>query len=205
MIRVLVVDDHPLIRAGLGALLATQRDMQLVGEADTAERGLELFRALAPDVVLMDLRLPGIDGLEAIRRLRAERHDARVIALTVYDGDADIQQALEAGALGYLLKDMLQDELLNAVRAVHAGRRAIPPTVAQRLAEFAGAPSLTEREREVLTLVATGLRNRDIAAAVGRTEETVKVHVKRVLAKLGASDRTEAVAIALRRGLIRLD
>lgn len=205
MIRVLIVDDHPLIRAGLAALLGTQPDMQLVGEATSAEQGLELFRALSPDVVLMDLRLPGMDGIEAIRRLRAERTDARVIALTVYGGDADIQQALEAGALGYLLKDMLEDELLKAVRAVHAGRRAIPPSVAQTLAEYAGAPALTEREREILTLVATGLRNRDIAAAVGRTEETVKVHVKRVLAKLGAADRTEAVAVALRRGLIRLD
>jgi len=203
-IRVLAADDHPLIRAGLAAMLQNESDMVLVGEATNGEHVLELFRERLPDVVLMDLRMPVMDGLSALTALISEFPDARVIALTTYDGDVDIYRALDAGAKGYLLKDMLRTELLQAIRVVSQGKRFIPPTVAARIAEFTPRIDLTPRETEVLDLVARGLSNQEIAEAIGRTEGTVKVHVKNILAKLGAEDRTQAVTIALERGFIRL-
>lgn len=204
-IRVLVVDDHPLIRGGLAAMLATQADMALVGEAAGGEDAVAQYRAHRPDVVLMDVRMPGVDGVEATRRIRAEFPGARVVALSTYGGDADVQRALEAGARGYLLKDTPQDGIVAALRAVHAGRRALPPAVAQRLAEHAGDARLTEREVEVLALMAGGRSNKQIAAEIGRSDETVKLHLKHVFEKLGVADRTGAVTAAVRRGLIRLD
>ncbi len=216
---VLVVDDHPLIRAGLRAVLATTDDLRVVGEARDGRAAVAQYAALreaalrdaalggaglGPDVVLMDLRMPEMGGVDAIRAIRALDAGARVVALTTYDGDADIRRALEAGAAGYLLKDMLGDEVLGAVRAVRAGRRAVPAAVAERLAAHVGEDDLTPREVEVLGHLARGLSNKEIAAAIGRTDETVKMHLKRVFEKLGVGDRVAAVAAAVRRGLVRL-
>ena len=204
-IRVMTADDHPVVRAGLSALLANESDLELVAEACDGAEALEMYEAHKPDVVLMDLRMPVMDGVDAIERIRKEHHDARIVALTSYDGDADIYRALNAGAYGYLLKDMLGTELVGAVRAAAAGKRVIPPEVAARLAEFTPRADLTERETEVLQLAAKGMRNRDIATAIGRTHETVKVHLKHVMEKLQVHDRTEAVIQAVRRGIIHLD
>jgi len=204
-IRVLVADDHPVVRTGLSAVIVEQGDLELVAEAENGERAVALFREHRPDVVLMDLRMPVMDGVEAIRTITAEFPAARILALTTYEGDADIRRALEAGARGYLLKDMLLTEVISAVRAVRRGERAIPAAVATRLAEFPERSELSERELEVLQLVARGLSNKEVARAIGRTDETVKIHLKNIFAKLDVADRTEAVTVALTRGLIHLD
>ena len=204
-IRVLAVDDHPLIRAGVVAFLATEPDLQVVAEAANGEDALEQYRELRPDIVLMDLSMPVMDGLSATIAILDEFPDASVIVLTTYDGDEDIHRALDAGARGYLLKDMVAADVLNVIRTVHGGRRGIPHAVAAKLAEHTPRIPLTPREAEVLSLVAKGLSNAEVAARIGRTEGTVKVHLKNILQKLDASDRTEAVTTALRRGFIRLD
>lgn len=204
-IRVLVADDHPVVRTGLAAVLRQELDLELVAEAENGARAVALYREHRPDVCLMDLRMPVIDGVGAIRAITTEFPLARILALTTYEGDADIRRALEAGARGYLLKDMLLTDVIGAVRAVHRGERVIPTAVAVRLAEFPDRSDLTERELEVLHLVARGLSNKDVARAIGRTDETVKIHLKNVFAKLDVADRTEAVTVALTRGLIHLD
>jgi DNA-binding NarL/FixJ family response regulator len=204
-IRVLVADDHPVVRTGLAAVLVQQADLELVAEAENGERAVALYREHQPDVCLMDLRMPVMDGVEAIRAITTEFPEARILALTTYEGDADIRRALEAGARGYLLKDMLLTDVVQSVRAVHHGERVIPNAVAARLAEFPERSDLTERELEVLKLVARGLSNKEVARAIGRTDETVKIHLKNVFAKLGVADRTEAVTVALTRGLLHLD
>jgi DNA-binding NarL/FixJ family response regulator len=204
-IRVLTADDHPVVRAGLQSILANESDLHVVGEARNGAEAIALYEELHPDVVLMDLRMPNTDGVDAIRAIVSAHADARIIAVTSYEGDADIYRALEAGARGYLLKDMLGSDVVGAVRAAASGRRVIPPEIAARLAEFTPRQDLTARELEVLRLVAKGLRNRDIARAIGRTSETVKVHLKHVMEKLHVRDRTEAVIQAVRRGIIRLD
>ena len=204
-IRVLVADDHPVVRTGLSAVIIEQGDLELVAEAENGERAVALFREHRPDVVLMDLRMPVMDGVEAIRTITAEFPAARILALTTYEGDADIRRALEAGARGYLLKDMLLTEVISAVRAVRRGERVIPAAVATRLAEFPERSELSERELEVLQLVARGLSNKEVARAIGRTDETVKIHLKNIFVKLDVADRTEAVTVALTRGLIHLD
>jgi DNA-binding NarL/FixJ family response regulator len=204
-IRVLVADDHPVVRAGLGAVIAEQTGMALVAQAENGERAVTLFREYRPDVVLMDLRMPVMDGVGAIRAITAEFPAARILALTTYEGDADIRRALEAGARGYLLKDMLLTEVITAVHAVRRGERVIPTTVAARLAEFPERIQLTDRELEVLRLIARGLTNKEAARAIGRTDEAVKIHLKNIFAKLDVADRTEAVTVALTRGLIHLD
>ena len=204
-IRVLAVDDHPLIRAGVVAFLATEPDLQVVAEAANGEEALEQYRELRPDIVLMDLSMPVMDGLSATRAILDEFPDASLIVLTTYDGDEDIHRALDAGARGYLLKDMVAADVLNVIRTVHGGRRGIPHAVAAKLAEHTPRIPLTPREAEVLSLVAKGLSNAEVAARIGRTEGTVKVHLKNILQKLDASDRTEAVTTALRRGFIRLE
>jgi DNA-binding NarL/FixJ family response regulator len=204
-IRILVADDHPVVRTGLAAVLVQQPGLELVAEAENGARAVALYREHQPDVCLMDLRMPVMDGVEAIRTITAEFPMARILALTTYEGDADIRRALEAGARGYLLKDMLLTDVIRAVRAVHSGERVIPNAVAARLAEFPERSDLTERELEVLQLVARGLSNKDVARVIGRTDETVKIHLKNVFAKLDVADRTEAVTVALTRGLIHLD
>lgn len=203
--RVLVADDHPVVRTGLAAVIAQERDLLLVAEAENGERAVAMFREHQPDVVLMDLRMPLIDGVEAIRRIRGEFPAARILALTTYEGDADIRRALDAGAQGYLLKDMLLSEVITAIRAVRRGERVIPSAVAVRLAEFPERSDLTDREVEIVQLVARGLSNKEIAKAIGRMDETVKIHLKNIFAKLGVADRTEAVTVALARGLIHLE
>jgi DNA-binding NarL/FixJ family response regulator len=203
-IRVLVADDHPVVRTGLAAVITQEADLELVAEAEHGGQAVALFAEHRPDVVLIDLRMPVMDGIEAIRAIIREFPAARILALTTYEGDADIQRALEAGACGYLLKDMLMTEVITAVRAVHRGERVIPPAVAARLAQFTPRSDLTEREIEVLGLVARGLSNKEVANTIGRTDETVKIHLKNIFAKLGVADRTEAVTQALTRGLIHL-
>ena len=203
-IRILTVDDHPLLRQGISAMIRSQRDMELVAEASTGKEGLERFREHRPDITLMDLRLPDMNGVDVMAAIRAEFPDARIIVLTTFEGDVEIQRALEAGARGYLLKSMPPKELLDGIRQVHAGKKRIPAEIVAHLAEHLSDETLTTREVEVLRQVAGGNRNRDIAEHLFISEETVKVHVKHVMDKLGASDRTEAVAIALRRGIIQL-
>ena len=205
IITLLTADDHPMIRAGLSAVLDAEPDMRVLAEAANGEEALEKYREFQPDVALMDLRMPLMDGLAALQAILSEFPGARIIVLTTYDGDEDIHRALSAGAKGYLLKDTLRTELISAVRAVHGGKRGIPPVVAARLAEFTPRVALTPRELEVLRLVTRGLTNADVATAIGRTEGTVKVHLKNILQKLGAPDRTAAVTIALQRGFIRLE
>jgi len=204
-ITILTADDHPLIRDGLAAVLRAESGLQVVAEAANGEEAIEAYERLRPDIVLMDLRMPVMDGLAATRAILAEDSNARIIVLTTYDGDEDIHRALAAGARGYLLKDMMRTELLNVIRAVHRGQRGIPGPVAARLAEHTPRIGLTPRELEVLDLVARGLTNAQVAERIGRTEGTVKVHLKNILQKLDVKDRTEAVTTALRRGFIRLD
>ena len=204
-ITILTADDHPLIRDGLAAVLRAESGLQVVAEAANGEEAIEAYARLRPDIVLMDLRMPVMDGLTATRAILADDPNARIIVLTTYDGDEDIHRALAAGARGYLLKDMMRTELLNVIRAVHRGQRGIPAPVAARLAEHTPRIGLTPRELEVLDLVARGLTNAQVAERIGRTEGTVKVHLKNILQKLDVKDRTEAVTTALRRGFIRLD
>ena len=203
-IRVMLTDDHPVVREGFAAMIGTEPDMTVVGQARSGEEALELFWRVRPDVTLMDLRMPGMGGVEAIRAIRREFPDSRLIVLTTYDGDEDIYRALEAGAQAYLLKDMLCDEILAAIRAVHAGQRRIPAAVGTRLVERMTGLDLSEREQHVLELVATGKSNKAIAAALDITEATVKGHMTNILGKLGVTDRTQAVITALRRGLVHL-
>jgi two-component system NarL family response regulator len=204
-IRVLTADDHAVVRAGIAAMIANEPDIVVVAEAGDGAEAIALYHEHIPDVVLMDLRMPKMDGVSAITAIRTAHPDAHVVALTTYDGDADIHRALSAGACAYLVKDVLVAQLVHAIRNAAAGKRVIPTAVASRLAEFTPRVDLTEREVEVLRLVAKGLRNKDIARVIGRTEGTVKVHVKNILQKLGVDDRTEAVTLALQRGIIHLD
>ena len=203
-IRLMTVDDHPIYRGGLASLIAAYRDLTLVAEATNGREAVERFRQHQPDVTLMDLSMPVMGGVEAISTIRAEFPEARIIALTTWDGDADIHRALEAGARGYLLKDVVSEDVADAIRRVHAGGRSIPTEVANRLAAYTPRIDLTEREVEVLTYMARGLTNKEIGALLGRTEGTIKVHVLHILQKLEASDRTEAVTLGLQRGIIHL-
>ncbi|HSK78584.1 MAG TPA: response regulator transcription factor [Thermoanaerobaculia bacterium] len=203
-IRILTVDDHPLMREGTAAMIRSQADMELVAEAANSSEALEKFREHRPDVTLMDIRLPDRSGIDTVIAIRSEFPAARILMLTTFEGDVEIQRALQAGARGYMLKSMPPSELLAGIREVHAGKKRIPPEVAAHLAEHLGEESLTARELEVLQQVAGGNRNRDIAGRLFITEETVKVHMKHIMEKLGAKDRTDAVSIALRRGIIQL-
>ncbi len=203
-IRVLVADDHPIVRAGLSALVDDHPRMRLVAEAETGAQAAALALAHRPDVILMDLRMPAMGGVEAIRAIRSSWPDARVIVLTTYDGDEDIYQALRAGAKAYLLKDAPRAELLEAVEAVHRGEKRIPPEVGAKLAERIAGQDLTPRELDVLRAIADGRSNKEIGRALSLTEGTVKFHVNNILAKLGVSDRTQAATEALRRGFVPL-
>lgn len=202
-IRVFCVDDHPLLREGIAAVINHQPDMQLVAEASTGCDAIQKFREHQPDVTLMDLRLPDMSGIDALIGIRSEFPEARILMLTTFEGDVEIQRALEAGARGYLLKSLPPKELVQEIRHVHGGKKRIPAALAAQLAEHLGDEALTAREIEVLQHISSGNRNRDIAERLFITEETVKVHVKHIMEKLGASDRTQAVTIAVRRGIIQ--
>ncbi len=204
-IRVLVVDDHPMIRAGLTLTISPEPDMTVVGSASTGREGLEQYRQHQPDITLMDLRMPEMGGVEAIRTIRAEFPSAKIIVLSTYQGDEDIFRALEAGAVTYLLKDTLAEKMVGIIREVAGGGRPILPEVAQRMTERMFQAALTNREIEVLQVVARGMRNKEIAAELRISEETVQGHVKNILAKLSVHDRTEAVTVAIRRGIVHLD
>lgn len=203
-IRILSVDDHPLLREGIAIILNSHADMLLIAQASTGTEAINKFREHRPDVTLMDLRLPDLSGIDAMIAIRTEFPEARIIMLTTFEGDVEIQRALEAGARGYMLKSMPPRELVEVIRQVHAGKKRVPPEVAAYLAEHYSDESLTPREIGVLQQVACGNRNRDIAERLFISEETVKVHIKHIMDKLGASDRTQAVAIAVRRGIIQL-
>ncbi|MGH7471686.1 MAG: response regulator [Longimicrobiales bacterium] len=204
-LRLLTADDHPVVRSGIAALIANEPDITVVAEAGDGAEAIACYDLHRPDVVVMDLRMPRLSGVAATRAILAAHPEARIVAFTSFVGDADIYRALEAGVCGYLLKDAVGTQLIGAIRAAAAGRRVIPAPIAARLAEYTPRTDLTGREIEVLRLAARGFRNRDIAHVLLRSEETVKVHLKHVMAKLGARDRTEAVTIALRRGIIHLD
>lgn len=203
-IRIFSVDDHPLLREGIAALVNSQPDMSLIAEAATGAEAIQSFKQHQPDVTLLDLRLPDMSGIDVLIAIRSEFPNARVIMLTTFEGDVEIQRALQAGARGYLLKNMPPSELIDVIRQVHAGRKRIPPEIASQLLEHMSDEVLTEREIEVLREVADGNRNREITERLFISEETVKVHIKHIMEKLGAADRTQAVAIGLRRGIIQL-
>jgi DNA-binding NarL/FixJ family response regulator len=204
MIGVLSVDDHPLLREGIAALVNAEADMRLVAEASNGTDAIEKFRVHRPDVTLMDLQMPGLNGIEAIIGIRGEFPDARIIVLTTYAGDVQVLRALKAGARGYILKGHVRRELLDTIRAVHAGQKRIPPEVAAQLVDHAAEEALSAREIEVLQLVAVGNANKEIAGQLSIAEETVKSHISNILSKLSANDRTHAVTIAVKRGIIDL-
>ena len=203
-IRVLTVDDHPLLRKGVVALVNAEPDMRVVAEASTGLEAIEQFRQHRPDVTLMDLQMPGMAGIESIIGIRKEFPNARIIVLTTYKGDVQIMRALKSGARAYLLKAQVDLELLDTIRAVHVGQKRIPAEIAAELAEYSGEDELTPRELEVLKLIATGNSNKEIAARLAISDDTVKGHVTNILSKLGAGDRTQAVTIGLKRGMIAL-
>ena len=203
-IRVLTADDHPLLREGIVAIIQNQPDMTVVSQAGSGREAIQMHREHRPDVTLMDLRLPDMSGIQAMIATREEVPEARVVILTTFEGDVEIQRALEAGASGYFLKSTPQKQLAEAIRQVHAGKRRVPPELAAQLAEHMGHESLSEREIAVLKLVADGNRNREVGERLFITEETVKVHIRHIMEKLDAKDRTQAVAIAVRRGIIQL-
>ena len=203
-IRVLSVDDHPLFRDGISAIINCQSDMSLVGAAANGKEAIEAFRTLRPNVTLMDLRLPDLSGIDVTIAIRSEFADARVIVLTTFERDVEVHRALKAGACGYLLKSMPPAQMIDMIRQVHGGKKCVPPEIAAGLAEHLGDETLTDREVEVLQQVAGGNRNRDIGKMLFIAEETVKVHLKHIMEKLGANDRTQSVAIAARRGIIHL-
>ncbi|MBV9146947.1 MAG: response regulator transcription factor [Acidobacteria bacterium] len=205
LIRILAVDDHPLLRSGIAALVNSEPDLKLVAEASNGKEAIVAFRAHQPDVTLMDLQMPGIDGLDAIIAIRAEFPEARIIVLTTYHGDVQVLRALKAGARAYILKGHVHRELLETIRAVHAGQKRIPPEIAAELAEHAADDALTEREIEVLKLIGAGNSNKQIADKLFVGEATVKSHVTNILSKLGANDRAHAVTIGLKRGIIEFD
>jgi DNA-binding NarL/FixJ family response regulator len=205
LIRILTVDDHPLLRKGIAALVNAEPDLKLVAEASNGKEAIEAFRSHHPDVTLMDLQMPGVNGIEAIDRIRSEFPEARIIVLTTYTGDIQVLRALRAGARAYVLKGHVHKELLETIRAVHAGHKRIPPDIAADLAEHATDDALTEREIDVLKLIGSGNSNKLIADHLSISEATVKSHVTNILSKLGANDRAHAVTIGLKRGIIELD
>ena len=203
-IRILTVDDHPLLREGIASLVGTELDMTIVGEASNGREALNAFRTLRPDITLMDLSMADMNGIEAIEHILSEFAEAKIIVLTTYSGDAQIFRALKAGAHGYLLKGLLRKELLETIRAVYAGKKRVSPEVASQVAEYATDSALTSREIDVLQLIARGNANKVIADRLSVTEDTIKAHVRSILSKLGANDRTHAVTIGLKRGYIEL-
>ena len=203
-IRILTVDDHPLLREGIAAILGTEKQLELVAQASNGHEAVEQFHAYRPDVTLMDLQMPQMNGIEAIQAIRKDFPDARIIVLTTYAGDAQAERAFKAGASGYLLKSALRKELIETIRTVHGGKKKIPVEIAVEMAEHHADDSLTGREIEVLQQVAAGNANKIIAAHLAISEETVKAHVKNILSKLGANDRTHAVTMALKRGIIEI-
>lgn len=205
VLGILCVDDHPLVRKGIAAILANEKDMKLIAEAGSGAEAVEVFRQFHPDITLMDLRMPGIDGIEATKEIRKIDPDAKIIALTSYDGDQEIYRALEAGVRGYILKESVHTEIVRAIRVVQSGKRLMPPEVAERLSEHFPQVALTPREIEVLQHVAKGLGNKEIGVRLGTAAGTVKMHLQNILSKLGASDRTHAVTLAIRRGIIHID
>jgi DNA-binding NarL/FixJ family response regulator len=205
VLGILCVDDHPLVRKGIAAILANEKDMKLIAEAGSGAEAVEAFRQFHPDVTLMDLRMPGMDGIETTKEIRKIDPEAKIIALTSYDGDQEIYRALEAGVRGYILKESVHTEIVRAIRVVHSGKRLMPPEVAERLSEHFPQVALTPREIEVLQHVAKGLGNKEIGVRLGTAAGTVKMHLQNILSKLGASDRTHAVTLAIRRGIIHID
>jgi DNA-binding NarL/FixJ family response regulator len=205
LIRILTVDDHPVLRKGLAALVNAEPDLKLVAEASNGQEAIEAFRSHQPDITLMDIQMPGLDGVEALYTIRGEFPGARIIVLTTYTGDAQVMRALKAGARAYVLKGHVVDELLETIRAVHAGKKRIPPDIAAELADHAVDDGLTEREIEVLRLIAAGNANKQIADELSISEATVKSRITNILSKLGANDRAHAVTIGLRRCIIELD
>ena len=204
-IRIVCIDDHPIVREGLASIIALQSDMEMAGGAESGTQGLALFRRLKPDIALVDLRLPDMNGHELTRQILEHSPEARIIVLTSFEGDTDIERALAAGARGYVVKGVPREELLRAIRAVHAGKKHIHGSVAEKLAEHMGSEKLSERELQVLKEMAAGKRNKEIGAELSIAEDTVKMHVKNILEKLQVNDRTEAVTVALRRGILHLD
>ena len=204
-IRVLVADDHFVVRIGLSALIATQKDMSVVGEAGDGLEAVQLYRSLKPDIVILDLRMPAMNGISATSAIIRDDPDAKIMVLSTYDGDVDIHNALRAGALGYLLKGAPSEELVQAIRTVKSGRRYIPASVATRLAEYIYGLDLTSRELEVLTLIVKGRFNKDIAITLSISEATVKTHINNIFSKLGVNDRTQAATMALQRGIVHVD
>lgn len=203
-IRILIIDDHPVVREGLSRIIVTDKNMEVVGQASNGAEALEKFRKLRPDVTLMDMRMPEMNGVQAIEAIRKEFPNARIIVLSTYDLEEDIYLAMQAGARGYMLKDSPHNELIAAINRVHSGERVIPPSIASRLAERVGGNELTARETEVLNLIVHGNSNKEIGDELGISEGTVKSHVNNILDKLGVTDRTQAVSVALKRGIVHL-